>query len=615
MTARIEDYAMIGDCQTAALVSRDGSIDWLCWPRFDSGACFSALLGTPDNGRWLIAPRGSDVRVDRRYRGDTMILETDFDTPDGAVRITDYMPRDGRGETPHVVRIVTGLRGRVDMRCEIILRFSYGAIVPWVNRQGDGRLRAIAGPDMVVIRSDVALHGVGLTTVGDFTIAKGDRATFVMSWGPSNRDAPRSIDVDTSLAETEKFWTDWAAQCSYRGEWRDTVLRSLLTLKALTYDPTGGIVAAPTTSLPEQIGGVRNWDYRYCWLRDATLTLLALMDAGYYREASAWREWLLRAAAGSPSQAQIMYGLAGERFLWEWEIPWLPGYEGSSPVRIGNAAHEQLQLDVFGEVMDALHQAHVGGIPANRAAWSLQIALTNQMEKIWRQPDQGIWETRGRPQHFTHSKVMAWVAIDRAVKSAEQFHLEGPIDRWRQLRDEIHAEVCEKAFDPKVNSFVQAYGSKLADAGTLIIPLVGFLPHDDPRVRGTLDFVERNLLVDGFVLRYDSAATDDGLPPGEGAFLACSFWLADNYALIGRRKDAVRLFQRLLDLRNDVGLLSEEYDQQLKRLCGNFPQAFSHVSLLSTAYNLAHETRPVEQRINDGQPSEHEQEPEPTRRT
>ncbi|HEY9225187.1 MAG TPA: glycoside hydrolase family 15 protein [Gemmatimonadaceae bacterium] len=591
---RIEEYALIGDCLSAALVSRGGSIDWLCWPRFDSGALFAALLGSRDNGRWLIAPRASDAKITRRYHGETMILETDFETPDGVVRVTDFMPVGE--ETSDVVRIVKGLRGRVAMRTELIFRFSYGALVPWVTRLPDGRLRAISGPDMVTLRADVELKGVGLTTVGEFEISEGACATFVLTWSPSNRPPPEPADPRTALERTTAFWEDWASECTYKGEWREPVVRSLLVLKALTYGPTGGIVAAPTTSLPEQIGGVRNWDYRYCWLRDATLTLLALMDSGYYREASAWREWLLRAAAGSPSQIQIMYGLAGERFLWEWELPWLPGYENSKPVRIGNAAHEQFQLDVFGEVMDALHQARVGGIDGSRSAWRLQTVLIAQMEKTWRQPDQGIWETRGRSQHFTHSKVMAWVAADRVIKSAEQFKLEGPIDHWRELRDEIHADICANAFDPELNSFVQAYGSKLADASTLMIPLVGFLPPHDPRVIGTVEYVERNLLVDGFVLRYDSAATDDGLPAGEGAFLACNFWLADNYALIGRRDDAVRMFQRMLDLRNDVGLLSEEYDQALKRQCGNFPQAFSHISLLSTAYNLAHVARPVEQR-------------------
>jgi GH15 family glucan-1,4-alpha-glucosidase len=594
MTAQIEDYALIGDCETAALVSRDGSIDWLCWPRFDSGACFASILGTTDNGRWKIAPAADDARSTRRYRGDTMILETDFETADGAVRVTDLMPiGDGYAD---IVRIVTGLRGRVDMCCEIILRFSYGAIVPWVSRQKDGRLCAVAGPDMVMIKSDIELEGVNLTTVGEFAIAEGERKTFVMTWGPSHKKTPPSADPDAALEDTEAFWNDWSSQCNYKGEWRDAVMRSLLTLKALTYAPTGGIVAAPTTSLPEQIGGVRNWDYRYCWLRDATLTLLALMDAGYYKEAEAWRNWLLRAAAGSPSQVQIMYGLAGERFLWEWEIPWLAGYENSKPVRIGNAAHEQVQLDVYGEVMDALHQARIGGIQPTKEEWSLQVALMKQVASSWMKPDQGLWETRGKPQHFTHSKVMAWVAADRAVKCAESYNLGGPIDEWRALRDEIHADVCAKSFSKEHNAFVQSYDSPLADASTLLIPLVGFLPPDDARVHGTVDFVEQNLLVGGFVLRYDSDATDDGLPPGEGAFLACSFWLADNYAVIGRREDAVKLFTRLLSLRNDVGLLSEEYDPALSRLCGNFPQAFSHISLLSTAYNLAHKARPAEQR-------------------
>lgn len=597
---RIEEYALIGDCETAALVSRGGSIDWLCWPRFDSGALFAALLGSRDNGRWLIAPAASDAKVTRRYLGDTMILVTDFETPGGAVRLTDFMPVGEKVSS--VVRVVRGLRGRVAMHTELIFRFSYGALVPWVTRLPDGRLRAISGPDMVTLQSDVPLEGVGLTTVSEFEISEGSSAAFALAWSPSHLPPPERVDPNTSLERTTAFWQDWSSQCTYRGDWHDPVIRSLLVLKALTYGPTGGIVAAPTTSLPEQIGGVRNWDYRYCWLRDATLSLLALMDAGYYREASAWREWLLRAAAGSPSQIQIMYGIAGERFLWEWELPWLPGYENSQPVRIGNAAHEQFQLDVFGEVMDALHQARVGGFDGNPSAWRLQEALITQMEKTWRQPDQGIWETRGRPQHFTHSKVMAWVAADRVVKSAEQFQLEGPLDQWRKLRDEIHADVCANAFDPHLNSFVQAYGSRLADASTLLIPLVGFLPPTDPRVLGTVEFVEKNLLADGFVLRYDSDATDDGLPAGEGAFLACNFWLADNYALIGRRNDAVHVFQKMLALRNDVGLLSEEYDHTLGRQCGNFPQAFSHISLLSTAYNLAHASRPVEQRTAGNEP-------------
>ena len=586
MADRIEDYALIGDCETAALVSLRGSIDWLCWPRFDSGACFAALLGTHQNGRWLLAPVDANARVSRRYRGDTLILETDYETNDGAVRVIDFMPlRDHRS---NVVRTVVGLRGRVAMHTQIIFRFEYGSVVPWVSRLDDGSLRAIAGPDMVVVTSDIELRGKDLTTVGEFTVGEGDRASFVMTWGPSHQPPPRTGDPNTALRSTEQFWTHWAEVCKYRGEWREPVMRSLLTLKALTYAPTGGIVAAPTTSLPEQIGGVRNWDYRFCWLRDATLTLLALMDAGYFREAEAWRDWLLRAAAGSPDQAQIMYGIAGERTLREWELPWLPGYENSKPVRLGNAAHEQMQLDVYGEVMDALHQARLGRINEIPEAWSLEKALAKRLEQIWEQPDQSIWEVRGAPQHFTHSKVMAWVAFDRAIKSAEMFRLDGPIDHWRALRDKIHADVCAKAFDPSVNAFVQSYGSKLADASVLLIPLVGFLPPSDPRVRGTVEYVEKHLLVDGFVLRYDSAATDDGLPEGEAAFLACSFWLADNYILLGRRADAVRLFERLLSLRNDVGLLAEGYDPRLRRQAGNFPQAFSHIALLSTAFNLGH---------------------------
>jgi GH15 family glucan-1,4-alpha-glucosidase len=599
MAARIEDYALIGDCETAALVSREGSIDWLCWPRFDSGACFAALLGTPENGRWLLAPVDTDARISRRYRGNTLILETDYENADGAVRVIDFMPlRDHRS---NVVRTVVGLRGRVAMHTQIVFRFEYGSLVPWVSRLEDGSLRAIAGPDMVVVKSDVELHGKDLTTVGEFTVGEGECVSFVMTWAPSHQQPPKTADPEKVLRTTEEFWTHWADDCTYRGEWREPVMRSVLTLKALTYAPTGGIVAAPTTSLPEQIGGVRNWDYRFCWLRDATLTLLALMDAGYFREAEAWRDWLLRAAAGSPNQAQIMYGIAGERFLREWELPWLPGYENSKPVRVGNAAHEQMQLDVYGEVMDALHQARMGHIKEISEAWSLEKALAKRLEKIWRQPDQSIWEVRGAPQHFTHSKVMAWVAFDRAIKSAEMFGLDGPIDHWRAVRDEIHADVCEKAFDPSVNAFVQSYGSKLADASVLLIPLVGFLPPNDPRVRGTVEYVEKHLLVDGFVLRYDSASTDDGLPEGEGAFLACSFWLADNYILLGRRADAVRLFERLLSLRNDVGLLAEEYDPHLRRQAGNFPQAFSHIALLSTAFNLGrvdHQQaqRPSEQR-------------------
>ena len=599
MAERIEDYAIIGDCETAALVSRRGSIDWLCWPRFDSGACFAALLGGPEHGRWIVTATDPSARVSRRYRGDTMILETTFETTDGEVTLVDFMPlRDGKS---NVVRTVVGNRGRVAMKTQLIMRFDYGAVVPWVNRTEDNTLRAVAGPDLIAIRADVPLRGEGLTTVAEFEVAEGDRVSFVMTWGPSHLPAPDAIDPTRALDKTETFWTNWARRCRYRGPWREAVMRSLLTLKALTYAPTGGIVAAPTTSLPEQLGGIRNWDYRFCWLRDATLTLLALMDAGYFREAAAWRDWLLRAAAGSPDQVQIMYGLAGERLLREWDVPWLPGYENSKPVRCGNAAHEQLQLDVYGEVMDALHQARTGKIPEIKEAWSLEKALVSQLEKIWRTPDQGIWEMRGEPQHFTHSKVMAWVAFDRVVKSAEQFGLAGPIDRWRAVRDEIHEDVCRNAFSAKHDAFVQSYGSELADASVLLIPLVGFLPPTDPRVASTVAFVEKHLLLDGFVLRYDSSETDDGLPPGEGAFLACSFWLADNYVLLGRRDDALRIFNRLLELRNDVGLLSEEYDHRLGRQIGNFPQAFSHIALLSTAFNIGRAERqnashPAEQR-------------------
>jgi GH15 family glucan-1,4-alpha-glucosidase len=595
---RIEDYALIGDGETAALVGRDGSIDWLCWPRFDSGACFAALLGGPEHGRWRIAPAGDQVRTTRRYRDDTLILETEFQTPEGSVVLIDFMPP--RDENSEVVRIVEGRSGRVAMCTELTLRFGYGAVVPWVSRLDDGRIRAIAGPDLVVLQSDVELRGKALTTVGDFSVAAGERASFVLTYGPSHHRAPPSVEVDGALREAERLWREWTDRCSYTGEHREAVIRSLLTLKALIYAPTGGIVAAPTTSLPELIRGSRNWDYRYCWVRDATLTLLALMDAGYYEEAAAWRDWLLRAVAGLPSQLQIMYGVAGERQLMEWTVPWLPGYEGSRPVRIGNAAHTQLQLDVFGELFDALHQARAGQVPGTREGWELQCALVEHLRSIWREPDEGIWEVRGGRKHFTHSKVMAWVAVDRAIKSAERFDLRGPLAGWRALREEIHQDVCAHGFDPDRGSFVQAYGSPQLDASLLLIPLVGFLPADDPRVLGTISAIERELLVDGVVRRYDTAATDDGLPPGEGAFLACSFWLADAMLLTGRTRDATALFQRVLSLRNDVGLLAEEYDTQLQRQVGNFPQAFSHVALVDTAFNLSHASKPSSQRAGTG---------------
>jgi GH15 family glucan-1,4-alpha-glucosidase len=594
MSTPLEDYALIGDCETAALVSRGGSIDWLCWPRFDSGACFAALLGTPDHGRWLVEATDEKARITRQYRLNTLILETRIETADGTVMVIDFMPP--RGRNSDIVRLVRGERGRVQMRTQLVLRFDYGRTVPWVSRLPDGTLRAIAGPDMVLLHTPVAVRGEKLTTVGEFEVAAGMTVPLVLTHGASHLAPPDAIDPEASLASTEAFWRDWAGQSDSQGEWADCVTRSLITLKALTYAPTGGIVAAPTTSLPEQLGGSRNWDYRYCWLRDATLTLLALMNAGYYDEARSWRDWLLRAAAGAPSQVQIMYGLAGERRLTEFEVPWLPGYEGSQPVRIGNAAHGQLQLDVFGEVMDALHHARRGGLDAQEAEWAFQRALLEQLESVWNQPDEGIWEVRGGAQHFTYSKVMAWVAFDRGIKAAETSGLPGPVSRWRAVRDAIHHDVCTRGFDARQGSFVQSYGTNQLDASLLLLPTTGFLPVTDARIHGTIAAVERHLLVDGFVLRYDSAKTDDGLPAGEGAFLACSFWLADAYAMCGRVDDARRLFKRLLAIRNDVGLLAEEYDTGAKRLVGNFPQAFSHIALVNTAHNLARATKPAEQR-------------------
>ncbi|MEK0084827.1 glycoside hydrolase family 15 protein [Benzoatithermus flavus] len=594
MPLRIEDYALIGDCETAALVGRDGSIDWLCWPRFDSGACFAALLGRPEHGRWLVAPADPDAGASRRYLPGTLVLETEFTTEDGSVAVVDFMPL--RSRVSDLIRLVIGRRGKVEMRTELILRFDYGSIVPWVSRLEDGALRAVAGPDMTVLRTPVPLRGEDLTTRGSFTVAEGERIPFVLTWAPSHLPPPGAIDPEQALADTEEFWREWSGRCAPAGLWTEAVRRSLITLKALTYAPTGGIVAAPTTSLPEQLGGPRNWDYRLCWLRDATLTLLALMGAGYQEEAKAFRDWLVRAVAGSPAQIQILYGLAGERRLPELELPWLPGYEGSRPVRIGNAAHNQLQLDVFGELMDGLHQARRMGLPGTEAGWGLVRALLAHLEKIWHEPDEGIWEVRGGRQHFTYSKAMAWVAFDRALRIAESFGLDGELDRWRAARTAIHAEVCERGFDPEQGSFVQAYGSKALDASLLLLPQVGFLPPDDPRIRGTVAAIERKLVKDGFVLRYDTTETEDGLPPGEGAFLACSFWLADAYVLMGRVEEARTLFERLLGLRNDVGLLAEEYDTDARRLVGNFPQAFSHVALVDTAYNLSRAAKPAEQR-------------------
>jgi len=599
MASPIEDYALLGDCETAALVSRAGSIDWLCWPRFDSEACFAALLGKPEHGRWLLAPAEPAARVTRRYRDDTLVLETDFEMADGAVTVIDFMPP--RGNASDIVRIVVGRRGHVAMRMELVIRFGYGSTVPWVSRMDDGSLRAVAGPDMLVLRTRMPLHGRNLTTVAEFSVAAGERLPFVLTHAPSYGALPEPVDAETALRETETFWHDWIGRCTYEGRWSDAVRRSLITLKALTYRPTGGIVAAPTTSLPEQLGGVRNWDYRYCWLRDATFTLQALMNAGYYEEADAWRDWLLRAAAGAPDQLQIMYGLAGERRLMEWVADWLPGYEGAGPVRIGNAASNQLQLDVYGEVMDALHQGRQGGLGRNRAGWQLQRALLAHLETVWYQPDEGIWEMRSGRRHFTFSKVMVWAAVDRAIKSAEQFGMCGPVDHWKGLRHQIHRDICAKAYDADLGCFVQSYGARLPDASLLLLPIVGFLPATDPRMLGTVAAVERHLFKAGFVQRYDTAKSEDGLPTGEGAFLGCSFWLVDNYVLQGRRREALDLFERLLALCNDVGLLSEEYDPQAKRLVGNFPQAFSHIALVNSAHNLSFDAQPAKQRSDDSE--------------
>lgn len=594
MASKIEDYALVGDCETTALIGRDGSVDWLCWPRFDSGACFAALLGTPDNGRWLIGAADEKARITRRYRDRTLILETDIETADGAATIIDFMPP--RGKASDLVRLVVGKRGTVAIRVEMAVRFDHGFLMPWVTHLEDGTLCAIAGPDMVVLRGPAKLHPQDRKHVGNFTISAGQTIPFVLTYGPSHLPAPKPIDPQKALAETEAFWQAWSSHAKPAGEWTEAVNRSLITLKALTYRPTGGIVAAPTTSLPEQLGGERNWDYRYCWLRDATFTLLAFMNGGYYAEARAWREWLLRALAGDPDQVQIMYGLMGERRLPEWEVPWLSGYEGAKPVRIGNAAEGQLQLDIYGEVIDALYHGRHGKRTADESGWALQQELLKHLETVWDQPDEGIWEVRGGRQQFTYSKMMAWVAFDRAIKTIEKYSVTGPLDHWRALRQSIHDEVCAKAFNAEIGAFAQSYGSKELDASVLLMPLVGFLPPADARVRGTVDAIENRLMNDGLVMRYDTKGGKDGLAGNEGAFLACSFWLADNFVLLGRDADARRLFERLLALRNDVGLLSEEYDPRAKRLVGNFPQAFSHISLINTAHNLARDEKTLRQR-------------------
>ena len=592
--SRIEDYAMIGDLGTAALVSREGSIDWLCWPRFDSDACMAVLLGSAEHGHWQIAPMHAGARITRRYRPDTLILETTFETDEGAATLIDFMPP--RTGNSHLIRILKGVRGSLTFCNELVVRFGYGAIVPWVTRLDPRTLRFVAGPDMLVLRAPVKLRGENFRTVGEMTVRAGEELPFVLTYAASHEPLPDECEVTDCLQATEKYWRDWAGRNKIDGPWRGAVTRSLITLKALTYEPTGGLVAAPTTSLPECIGGARNWDYRFCWLRDATLTLLALMNAGYYDEAHCWRDWLLRAAAGMPQQIQIMYGLRGERRLTEWEVPWLPGYESSQPVRIGNAAHNQRQLDVFGEVMDALHQARAGGLGTNEAGWDLQQEILKHLETVWQRRDEGIWEVRSGREHFTYSKAMAWVAFDRAIRSAEMYGLPGPLSHWRDVRDKIHHDVCTHGYDPELDSFVRAYGARELDASLLLLPAIGFLPPQDPRIRGTVAAIERELMADGLVRRYDTDKSEDGVPGGEGVFIACSFWLADAYLMLGRRKDAEALFGRLLDLRNDVGLLSEEYAPGSQRLVGNFPQAFSHLALVNTASNLVHGEKPAEQR-------------------
>jgi GH15 family glucan-1,4-alpha-glucosidase len=581
-TVQIEDYALLSDLQTAALISRHGSVDWCCFPRFDSGACFAAILGGPEHGRWLLAPTGELRSATRRYRHDTLVLESVYETDDGSVRAVEFMPP--RGSAPDIVRIVEGLGGEVRMRSELVIRFDYGKIVPWVRRVDHARV-AIAGPDGLCLRTPVEVHGEGMTTVSEFVLRAGERIPFALTWFPSHEPLPGAIDAEVALAETEEYWLEWAERCIHTGDYHEEIHQSLLLLKALTYGPTGGIVAAPTTSLPEELGGVRNWDYRYCWLRDATLTLLAMLNAGYSDEARAWRQWLLRAVAGDPADVQIMYGIAGERRLDERELDWLPGFAGSRPVRVGNAASAQLQLDVYGETIDALYQTRVHGAPRDENIWSLMLRLLKWLEDGWREPDAGIWEVRGPYRHFTHSKVMAWVAFDRACRIHEEFGRKGPVDRWHALRDEIEAEVLERAWSPTKRSFTQSYDSDELDASALVIPLVGFLPADDDRIVSTVEAIQRELTVDGLLLRYRSRSDGavDGLPPGEGVFLPCSFWLAEVLARQGRVDEARELFERLLDIRNDVGLLAEEYDPAAGRQLGNFPQAFTHLALVGAA--------------------------------
>ncbi len=602
MSTPIEDYAIIGDTETAALVARDGSIDWLCLPRFDSGVCLAALLGDEGNGRWRIAPAGGAQQVRRKYRPGTLVLETEMEAEGGTVRLIDLMPIRGRdgGNNADVVRIVEGVAGRVEMRMDLTIRFDYGHVVPWITHSG-GRFRAVGGPDAVTLGTPVEYHGEDLSTVADFYVSRGDRVPFVMTWHPSHTEPPADVDPEAALEDTEKWWREWTDANSYDGEWKEAVDRSLVTLKTLTYAPTGGIVAAPTTSLPERIGGRRNWDYRFVWLRDATFTLQTLMMAGHRREAVAWRDWLLRAVGGDVGNLQIMYGVAGERRLPELELGWLAGYEGSQPVRTGNAAHQQIQIDVYGELMDAIYTARRMGMDHEETIWDLQQLLLENLEGKWARPDHGLWEIRGEPRQFTHSRLMTWVAFDRAVKCVEQWDFDGPVDHWRELRQEVRDEIEERGFDAERNTFTQFYGSRALDASLLLIPQVGFLEATDERVLGTIEAVERELSIDeNLVRRYDTEETDDGLPEGEGAFILCSFWMVDALALAGRWDEARRRFEYLLSLRNDVGLLSEEYDPVAGRMLGNFPQAFSHLGLIDSAYNLsAEDSGPAKNRASD----------------
>jgi GH15 family glucan-1,4-alpha-glucosidase len=591
MSCRIEDYGLIGDCETAALVGRNGSIDWLCWPAFDSEACFAALLGTDSNGRWLIAPQDTPANVSRHYRKNTLILETRFEAGGGVVDLIDFMPPRGSGadgNASDMVRLVRGVSGRVKMRMELVIRFGFGTGIPWVKRTEDrSALLAICGQDMTVLRTPIETRGENMTTIAEFEVEAGQTVPFVFSYGPSHLPVPKPVDPLLALQETMRFWRDWSGRCNDQGPYRELVMRSLITLKALTFAPTGGIVAAPTTSLPEQLGGERNWDYRFCWLRDATFTLLALMNSGYTEEASAWHNWLLRAVAGAPADMQIMYGIMGQRRLLEWEADWLSGYEGAKPVRIGNAAHAQLQLDVYGELIDAFHQSRMTKLKLDDGTWDLECAILDHVADVWDQPDHGIWERRGEPRHYVFSKVMTWVAFDRAIKSATKFGFAAPLQRWQTLRDTIHRDVCEKGFDVEQNAFVESYGSEMLDASVLLIPAVGFLPATDPRIGGTIAAIETYLMRDEFVLRHDPRAVWGEERPVEGAFLACSFWLADAYVLAGQTGKAFALFERAVAVANDLGLLAEEYDSGERRQVGNFPQALTHIALINTAHNLS----------------------------